>query len=354
MGVNGENNPVFISADATTIYDLYGEHNKPTAGDIGAVPTSRTVNGKALSSNITLSASDVGAAATSHGNHVPTTQTASNRVFLRNDNTWQIITPENIGAISNNVFNSGGTAGTSGYVAFAQLTITSAWSNRPIEFELICRGRTTPCYISVGFINDSSTDPNLNNLVYWGTDYGVFAHKTGTSTWLLYYTKSEGYDSVTVARVQNSESGIAITYPDAFITTAPTSNIIHASLGGNIGYASSAGSASSAGTLSSTLPVNKGGTGTTSLTSGAALIGAGTGAVTTRAISNVTTNSTCAASTNLITANTLNYHVIKMLNRDTTVTGADTNYTSTKARGIDLLTYVPSSMINGAISLVYS
>ena len=32
----------------------------------GKVPTSRTVNGKALSENITLSASDVGAAATSH------------------------------------------------------------------------------------------------------------------------------------------------------------------------------------------------------------------------------------------------------------------------------------------------
>ena len=32
-----------------------------TAGEVGAVPTSRTVNGKALSSNITLSASDVSA-----------------------------------------------------------------------------------------------------------------------------------------------------------------------------------------------------------------------------------------------------------------------------------------------------
>jgi hypothetical protein len=32
----------------------------------GYVPTSRTVNGKALSSNITLSASDVGAAPSNH------------------------------------------------------------------------------------------------------------------------------------------------------------------------------------------------------------------------------------------------------------------------------------------------
>jgi hypothetical protein len=35
-----------------------------------------------------------------HGNHVPTTQTAQNNVFLRNDNTWQKVTPENIGAAS--------------------------------------------------------------------------------------------------------------------------------------------------------------------------------------------------------------------------------------------------------------
>lgn len=36
-----------------------------TASEVGAVPTSRTVNGKALSSNITLSASDVGALSSS-------------------------------------------------------------------------------------------------------------------------------------------------------------------------------------------------------------------------------------------------------------------------------------------------
>lgn len=37
-----------------------------TAAQIGAVPTSRTINGKALTGNITLSASDVGAAPSGH------------------------------------------------------------------------------------------------------------------------------------------------------------------------------------------------------------------------------------------------------------------------------------------------
>ena len=63
-----------------------------------AVPKTRTVNGHALSSDINLTYSDVGAAPTSHGNHVPTTETANNAKFLRNDNTWQTVTPANIGA----------------------------------------------------------------------------------------------------------------------------------------------------------------------------------------------------------------------------------------------------------------
>lgn len=43
-----------------------------------------------------------GKANTSHGNHVPATQTANNAIFLRNDNTWQTITPANIGASPGN------------------------------------------------------------------------------------------------------------------------------------------------------------------------------------------------------------------------------------------------------------
>ena len=45
---------------------------------------------------------NIGAAAASHGNHVPTPETANNAKFLRNDNTWQIVTPENIGAATAN------------------------------------------------------------------------------------------------------------------------------------------------------------------------------------------------------------------------------------------------------------
>lgn len=58
--------------------------------------------------------------------------------------------------------------------------------------------------------------------------------------------------------------------------------------------------------ITGTLSVDHGGTGVTTFTSGEVLIGAGTNAVTTRAITNnTTTGSSITASTNLITANTL-------------------------------------------------
>lgn len=69
-----------------------------TAADIDAVPKTRTINQNALSNDILLSASDVGAAPINHGEHVPAVQAADNSIFLRNDNTWQQIKPENIGA----------------------------------------------------------------------------------------------------------------------------------------------------------------------------------------------------------------------------------------------------------------
>lgn len=150
------------------------------------------------------------------------------------------------GKISNNVFLGGGTSGTNGYVAFAQLLIKSNYTNRPIEFELICRGKATPCYVSIMFSNTNSTDPSIQSLSYWGTDYGVFAIKTTTSTWLLYYTKSESYDNVTVAKVQAASQGITITYPGTFITEKPTENVISAVLGGTVLSASTATTATTA------------------------------------------------------------------------------------------------------------
>ena len=105
---------------------------------------------------------------------------------------------------------------------------------------------------------------------------------------------------------------------------------------------------------SGTLSVERGGTGALALTSGAALIGAGTGAVSTRSIlNNTSASSAIPANTNLITANTLRY----ALNRTTGPTSADTSYSTYMMRSIAAgtsdLTAGSSSLTSGAIYLVY-
>ena len=96
---HGNHVPATETADNAKFLRNDNSWQKVTPANIGAVPTSRTINSKPLTGNINLTASDVGAASASHGNHVPSTGTADNKKFLRNDNTWQDVTPANIGAV---------------------------------------------------------------------------------------------------------------------------------------------------------------------------------------------------------------------------------------------------------------
>lgn len=163
-----------IQGNGTTIAPNANKIVNITPSNIGAVPTSRTVNGKALSNNISLTASDVGAAASSHGNHVPTVQTASNKIFLRNDNTWQTVTPANIGAAefshnhsASNItsgtlpISRGGTGATSASTALSNLgMIISSGTWTPT---LSARDGTAPTY-TLGY--RYARYYRINNLVY--------------------------------------------------------------------------------------------------------------------------------------------------------------------------------------------
>jgi hypothetical protein len=103
-----------------------------------------------------------------------------------------------------------------------------------------------------------------------------------------------------------------------------------------------------------TVPVTKGGTGATMLSSGQALIGGGKDAITTRAIQNNLYNTDAiTASTNLVNMNTLRY----ALNRTTGICTADSNYGTVMMRGIKMgmndMTAGSSELTSGAIYLVY-
>lgn len=125
----------------------------------------------------------------------------------------------------------------------------------------------------------------------------------------------------------NSKAASSHTHSDYAASNHTHSEYAAASHGTHVSYGTSAkalgtSSAGSASTVSrsdhvhalpaltsctGTLTVAKGGTGATKFTSGAALIGAGTGAVTTRAITNNTSKTYCGINTNLVTVNTLAY-----------------------------------------------
>lgn len=72
-----------------------------------------------------------GKADASHGNHVPATETADNAKFLRNDNTWQKVTPANIDAAPTNHASTGtgygiGTGSNYGHVKLSDATNSSS------------------------------------------------------------------------------------------------------------------------------------------------------------------------------------------------------------------------------------
>lgn len=104
------NDTLTITAKDTTYYT--------GTSSVSGVTKLYTGTGSATDGTMTQAAiksSLDGKANASHGNHVPTTQTANNKIFLRNDNTWQTITPANIGAAaSSHTHNYAGSSSAGG------------------------------------------------------------------------------------------------------------------------------------------------------------------------------------------------------------------------------------------------
>lgn len=86
----GTNNALVLSATGGNVY--LRPDKLDTSKEVVVSTTNITFNGnKIYHAGDKPTPSEIGAAAASHGNHVPTTQTANARVFLRNDNTWQTL-----------------------------------------------------------------------------------------------------------------------------------------------------------------------------------------------------------------------------------------------------------------------
>ena len=80
-----------LSADGSTNDALYLNYNNEN-------PVYINGSNKVYHQGFKPTPAEIGAAASSHGNHVPTVQTADARKFLRNDNTWQSLPTATTGA----------------------------------------------------------------------------------------------------------------------------------------------------------------------------------------------------------------------------------------------------------------
>ena len=94
---------ITIQANGTSLGSYDGSSAKIfniTASNVGASASNHTHTAGAVGAYTKAEVDNKlsGKANSSHGNHVPAIQTANNKVFLRNDNTWATITPANIGA----------------------------------------------------------------------------------------------------------------------------------------------------------------------------------------------------------------------------------------------------------------
>lgn len=124
--------------------------------------------------------------------------------------------------------SAGGTTGTAGYVAFAQIKITNTYVNRPIYFLLRNRGNATASELYVQFVNASSTDPSLNSIRKTG-GINIWIAKIDTSTWYLIAQKSEGYDTIYVNDFAKDGNNLTVSWINVHYTSLPTSNITAAS-----------------------------------------------------------------------------------------------------------------------------
>ncbi len=145
------------------------------------------------------------------------------------------------------VHQAPGTGGSSGYVKMATFTISGSYQNIPIVIELVDRVRKGSCVLNIQFQNVNSSDPALATFTYEGVDYNCYMHKSATSTWDLYVQKGEAHGYPTVVRFHKAPymSKVAVTWTNVQTEAAP-SGATKAVLGGNVAYASRAGSADTA------------------------------------------------------------------------------------------------------------
>lgn len=213
-------------------------------------------------------------------------------------------------------------------------------------------GITTSTYVNAIVIGNASTATNAFRTIRTASGAFYATAQDGAPTFGTLPAAQGGTGNTSLQATRNA-MGLGNTTGALPIANGGTGLTASPSMLTNLGSTTAANvlAASPRPGVTGTLPVGNGGTGATTFTSGAALIGNGTGTITTRSITNNTATSTAlTANTNLITANTLRY----LVNRTTSVAAADTSYTTYMARGAALVSSATNPSYNGQITWQYS
>lgn len=213
-------------------------------------PLSRKINNKDLSADITLTASDVGAAAASHGNHVPEIETADNAKFLRNDNTWQTVTPANIGASASDHTHNYAGSSSAGGAATSAVTATNANNIKVtnsdgawLDVTGVATGFTSgnnyaPSGHTSGsvsfYVDKNATSGNQRGILRLGNSTANTT-AAGHNGVIRMYGSSTGYSEIVPEN--NTTSNVTLTLPSATGTVALTSSNITGSASKWGGYA---------------------------------------------------------------------------------------------------------------------
>lgn len=125
-------------------------------------------------------------------------------------------------------FSSGGTAGSTGYVQIATITVLRAAADNPIVFELVRRRVNGPMKVQFRFTATDNTTPEVQSITYEGENYGAFLCPLSASSWGLYVQKGLGNDIITVQRWYTSDRmlepanpRIAVVFTGSFADTLP-------------------------------------------------------------------------------------------------------------------------------------
>lgn len=95
-------------------------------------------------------------------------------------------------------YRCSGGGNSSTYMRLCRLKIKTTYINNPIELCYSQRASPSLTVLEIGFANSSSLDPSLMYFRYRGYCRNAFIVKVSTSTWDIYVTKAESFDTIAI------------------------------------------------------------------------------------------------------------------------------------------------------------